>query len=58
MLFESYKRRTSSHLEYLMNKKQPTRGVPEKSCSENMQQIYKRTPMPRCNFNKAALQLC
>ena len=25
--------------------------------SENMQQIYKRTPMPKCNFNKVALQL-
>ena len=22
-----------------------------------MQQIYKRTPMPKCDFNKAALQL-
>ena len=30
MLFESYKRRTWSHLKYLMNKKQPTRGVPKK----------------------------
>ena len=26
--------------------KQPPRGVPRKSCSENMQQIYTRTPMP------------
>ena len=28
-----------------------------KRCSENMQQIYRRTPMPRCNFNKVALPL-
>ena len=28
-----------------------------KSCSENMQQIYRRTPMPKCNFNKVALLL-
>ena len=38
-------------------KKQPSRGVLKKRCSENMQHIYKRTPMPKCDFNKAALQL-
>ena len=37
--------------------KQPPRGVLRKRCSENMQQIYRRTPMPKCDFNKAALQL-
>ena len=37
--------------------KQPTRGILKKRCSENMQQIYRRTPMPKCNFNKVAL-LC
>ena len=26
--------------------KQSPRGVPRKRCSENMQQIYRRTPMP------------
>ena len=36
--------------------KQPSRGVLRKRCPENMQQIY-RTPMPKCNFNKVALQL-
>ena len=34
--------------------KQPSRGVPLKKCSENMQQIYRKTPMPKCNFNKVA----
>ena len=58
MSFESYSRRASSHLEYLMNKKQPTRGVPKKRCPENMQQIYRRTPIPKCDFNKVASQLC
>ena len=24
---------------------------------ENMQQIYRRTPMPKCRFNAVALQL-
>ena len=28
--------------------KQPSRGVPRRRRSENMQQIYRRTPMPRC----------
>ena len=28
--------------------KQPSRGVPWKRCSENMQQIYSRIPMPQC----------
>ena len=37
--------------------KQPSRGVLSKRCSENMQQIYRRTPMPKCDFNKIALQL-
>ena len=37
--------------------KQPLRGVLRKICSENMQQIYRRTPMPKCDFNKVALQL-
>ena len=37
--------------------KLPPRGVLKKRCSENMQQIYRRTPMPKCNFNKVAEQL-
>ena len=37
--------------------KQPPRGVLRKRCSENMQQIYRRTPMPKCDFNKVAIEL-
>ena len=37
--------------------KQPSRGVLRKRCSENMQQIYRRTPMPKCDFNEIALQV-
>ena len=37
--------------------KQPPRGVFKKRCSENMQQIYRRTPMRKRDFNKAALKL-
>ena len=36
---------------------QASRGVLLKRCSENMQQIYKKTPMPKCDFNKVAWQL-
>ena len=32
--------------------KQPTKGVLIKKCSENMQEIYGKTPMPKCDFNK------
>ena len=34
--------------------KQPSRGVLQKRCSENMEQIYRRTPMAKCDFNKVA----
>ena len=37
--------------------KQPSRSFLKKRCSENVQQIYSRTPMPKCDFNKVALQL-
>ena len=32
--------------------KQSFRGVLMKSCSENMQQIYKRATIQNCDFNK------
>ena len=32
-------------------------GVLIKMCSENMQQIYRRRPIPKCDFNKIAKQL-
>ena len=35
----------------------PSRGVLKKRCLENMQQIYRRTPMPKCDFNKVTKQL-
>ena len=36
--------------------KQPSRGVLRKRCPENMQEIYRRTPMSKCDFSKVALQ--
>ena len=33
---------------YFLRKQLP-RGVLRKRCSENMQQIYRRTPMPKCD---------
>ena len=35
-----------------IRQKQPSRGVLGKRCSENMQQIYRLTSMPKCDFNK------
>ena len=40
---------------FITFQKQPPRGVLSKRCSENMRQIYRRTPMPKCDFNKVAL---
>ena len=37
--------------------KKTSRVVLRKSCSENMQQVYRRTPMSKSDFNKVALQL-
>ena len=37
--------------------KQPSRGVLRKRCSENMQQIDRRTPMPKRDFNKVTKQI-
>ena len=37
--------------------KQPSRGVLRKRCSENKQQIYRRTPMSKCDSNRVALHL-
>ena len=34
--------------------KQSSIGVLRKRCSENVQQIYRRSPMPKCHFNKVA----
>ena len=44
------------HLRYVgTTQKQPCRAVLRKKCFENMPQIYSRTPMPKCDFNKLAL---
>ena len=41
----------------LIIQNQPSRDVLRKRCSKNMQQIYRRTLMPKWDFNKVALQL-
>ena len=33
-------------------------GVHQNSCSTNMQQIYRKTPMWKCDFNKVAMKTC
>ena len=37
--------------------KHSSSGVLKKWCSENMQQIYWRPLMPKCDFNKVASQI-
>ena len=37
--------------------KQPSRGVFRKRFSEKIQQIYRRTPMLKCDFNKVEITL-
>ena len=44
-------------LKLMTFQRQPLRGVLRKRCSENMQQNYRRTPTPKCDFNKVALKL-
>ena len=39
------------------DQKQPSKGILKKRCSGNMKQIYRRTPMPKSNFNRIAKQL-
>ena len=49
-----------NYLKYLrwnILQKQSPRGVLRKRCFENMQQIYRRAPMPMCDFNKVVKQL-
>ena len=55
-VFLSYQLHSMKHLTFI-KQKQPPGGVPRKRCSENMQQIYRRTPMSKCDFKKVALQL-
>ena len=38
--------------------KQPSRGVVVKRCSENMQQICRRTTISKCYFNKVSRHGC
>ena len=45
---------SSDSKNYCYYKRQPFKGVLIKRCSENMQQIYRTTPMPKCDFNKVA----
>ena len=54
-LSQSFEGEIDSYYWYLQ--KQPLAGAPKKRCSENMDQIYWRTPMLKCDFKKVALQL-
>ena len=47
-IFGLYKKPCQS----LENSSTLSRSSPRKRCSKNVQQIYRRTPMPKCDFNK------
>ena len=53
--FMSNHKRTTKFKEYEIQK-QPSRSVLRKRCSENMQHIYRRTSMAKCDFNKVTKQ--
>ena len=60
MNFCRNKLRRCFHSKFFWNipqQKQPPKGVLKKRFSENMQQIYRRTHMLKCNFNKVAMKL-
>ena len=38
--------------------KQPSWGVLKKDCSENIQQVYRRTPMTKCDLNTFQSHFC
>ena len=44
-------------LKIVTKNKQPSASALKKRCSENMQQIYRRTLMLKCDFNKFAMQI-
>ena len=50
-ILQKYTKRSSPNFQ-----KQPSRGILGKRCTENIQQIFRRQPMPKCDFNKVALQ--
>ena len=47
--------RRSNYINFVQ--KQSSRDVLRKRCSENTRQIYRRTSLLKCHFNKVALQL-
>ena len=47
----------TQYIEILGIQKQPLRGGLRKRCSENMRQIYRRTPMLQCNYSKVTKQV-
>ena len=52
--FKSFVPRLLKIIATRKNHKQPSRGVLRKRCSQSIQQIYRRAPMLKCNFNKVA----
>ena len=58
MKHEFFFQRVLGHLYFGSPEAAIQRDFLRKRCSENMQQICKRTPMSKCGFNKVAFQFC
>ena len=57
ILYGSSRMNNNSWMVWLNIQKQPSWGDLRKRCSKYLQQIYRRTPIPKCGFNELALQL-
>ena len=53
----TFQQETFTYMMHSDKQKKFSRSVLRKRCSKNMQQIYRRTPMPKYDFNKVILQL-
>ena len=56
LLKKKPKEKMFPYFQPIIIQKQQSRGVFKRSCAENMQQIYRRKFMPKCDFNKVAFQ--
>ena len=56
-IIDMVEKRLTEILVSLRTTEAAVQGVLRKRCSKNMQQIYRRTPIPKCDFNKVAKQL-
>ena len=57
LLWHFFFRFLEGHSAVLEKTEAAIQSILKKRCSENIQHIYRRTPMPECDFKKVAFQL-